>query len=144
MSEGEPATPASQVDLRPNRVDKWLFYARVVKSRTIAQTLIRNGRLRVNGNRIASPSATCKHGDVLTIALDRQVKVLKVLAPGERRGPAPEAQNLYDDLTPPTVRPDPATRPLKQAVREEGAGRPSKRERRDLNRLRGDDLSGDR
>ena len=144
MSEDEPAPSQPSADLRPNRVDKWLFFARIVKSRTIAQNLVRNGRLRVNGNRIASPSASCKHGDVLTVALDRQVKVLKVLAPGDRRGPAPEAQTLYEDLTPPAVRPDPARRPMKQAVRDEGAGRPSKRERRDLNRLRGDDLSGDR
>ncbi len=119
MSEGDVARPEAPADLRPNRVDKWLFFARIVKSRTLAQNLIRNGRLRVNGNRIASPSATCKHADVLTVALDRQVKVLRVLAPGERRGPAPEARTLYEDLTPPTVRPGPGD----QTAETGGAGR---------------------
>jgi ribosome-associated heat shock protein Hsp15 len=67
-------------------------------------------------------------GDVLTIALERDVRVLKVMAPGTRRGPFPEAQTLYEDLTPPA---DPAAREDRHAERERGAGRPTKKERRD-------------
>jgi len=59
-----------------------------------------------------------------------------MLAPGERRGPAPEARLLYEDLTPPAVKTEPVTKPAKQAVREEGAGRPTKKERRELDRFK--------
>ncbi|MEL6750521.1 MAG: RNA-binding S4 domain-containing protein [Pseudomonadota bacterium] len=118
-----------------NRVDKWLFFARIVKSRTLAQGHIRAGRVRVNSNKIASPAATCAPGDVLTVTLDRQVKVLRILAPGERRGPAPEARLLYEDLTPAPVAGEndtiaPASN--RPAPRDEGAGRPTKKERREM------------
>ncbi len=118
------------------RVDKWLWYTRTVKSRSLAQTLIKSGKVRVNTTRISSPSRTIEAGDVLTITLPRQVKVLKMVAAGERRGPAPEARLLYEDLTPPPVKKEPQAKPLPQAVREEGAGRPTKKERRELDRLR--------
>ena len=125
---GDPATK--------NRVDKWLWFARIVKSRTLAQGLVKSGKVRVNTTRISSPSQTVIADDVLTVTMDRQVKVLKVRAPGTRRGPAPEAQLLYEDLSPPPVKRDPLTRPAKQAAREEGAGRPTKKERRELSRFR--------
>ncbi len=118
------------------RVDKWLWYTRTVKSRSLAQTLIKSGKVRVNTTRISSPSRIIEPGDVLTVTLERQVKVLKMVAPGERRGPAPEARLLYEDLTPPPVKTEPVTKPAKQAVREEGAGRPTKKERRELDRFR--------
>jgi len=120
------------------RVDKWLWYARVAKSRSIAQNLIKSGKVRVNTTRISTPSQTVIAEDVLTIALDRQIKILKVIAPGTRRGPAPEAQQLYEDLSPPPVKKDPMTRPAKQALREEGAGRPTKKERREISKFRSD------
>jgi len=126
-----PGDPDSKI-----RVDKWLWYARVSKSRSIAQTLIKTGKVRVNNTRISSPSHSVGAEDVLTIALSRQIKILRVLAPGIRRGPAVQAQQLYDDLTPAPVKRDPLTRPAKQAVREEGAGRPTKKERRELSRFR--------
>ena len=119
------------------RVDKWLWHARVTKTRSLAQALVKTGKVRVNGTKIAQASRAVGAGDVLTVVKDREVKVLKVVAVGERRGPAPEAQALYEDLSPPPppreARPP---RPLPQAVREEGAGRPTKRERRELDRLR--------
>ena len=118
------------------RVDKWLWYTRTVKSRSLAQTLIKSGKVRVNTTRISSPSRTMEPGDVLTVTLERQVKVLKMVMAGERRGPATEARLLYEDLTPPPVKTEPVTKPAKQAVREEGAGRPTKKERRELDRFR--------
>lgn len=80
------------------RLDKWLWFARVTKSRTLAAKLAAEGHVRINGVRHDSPSKSVTPGDVLTISLDRQVRVLKVLAPGERRGPFTEARLLYEDL----------------------------------------------
>ncbi|GHC77198.1 RNA-binding S4 domain-containing protein [Limoniibacter endophyticus] len=83
------------------RIDKWLFFTRVVKSRTLAAELASSGRIRVNREKIDKPGYSIKLGDVLTIALDHRVLVYRVLDLGERRGPAPEAQMLYEDLSPP-------------------------------------------
>ena len=83
------------------RIDKWLFFARVVKSRSLAAKLVQAGRVRVNRDKIEQPAHAVKPGDVLTIRLDRRVMVWRVLAPGARRGPAEEARTLYEDLTPP-------------------------------------------
>lgn len=118
------------------RVDRWLWFARITKSRTLAQNLIRSGKLRVNSTRISSPSHAVGPGDTLTLTLPRQIKVLEIISCGTRRGPATEAQTLYMDHSPPVERPDPLLRPAKQAVREEGAGRPTKKERRELDRFR--------
>ncbi|MBY0613308.1 MAG: RNA-binding S4 domain-containing protein [Beijerinckiaceae bacterium] len=79
------------------RLDKWLFFARILKSREKAATLIKDGYVRVNGTRAQQPAKLIKAGDVLTISLERQVLVLKVVLPGERRGPATEAQTLYEN-----------------------------------------------
>ena len=89
--------PDAPGDLR-QRLDKWLWFARVVKSRTGAAKLVEDGHVRVNAVRADTPAKAIRPGDVLTVALDRQVRVLKVLAPGERRGPYEEARLLYEDL----------------------------------------------
>ncbi|MGU3399634.1 RNA-binding S4 domain-containing protein [Brucellaceae bacterium D45D] len=118
------------------RIDKWLFFARVVKSRSLAAKLAVGGKVRVNRDKIDQASHQVKIGDVLTITLERRILVYKVLASGERRGPAPQAQLLYEDLSPPSIAvatPDQA--PLPQ--RDSGAGRPTKKQRRDTDRLRG-------
>lgn len=77
------------------RLDKWLFFTRIIKSREKAATLVKDGYVRVNGVRVELPAKQVKPGDVLTIALERRVLVVKVVSPGERRGPATEAQGLY-------------------------------------------------
>jgi len=102
----------------------------------LAATLVKSGKVRVNSERIGSPSRAVTFDDVLTVTLQRQIKVLKVVELGSRRGPAPEAQLLYEDLSPKPVRTDPLSRPAKQAVREEGTGRPTKKQRRELSRFR--------
>lgn len=79
----------------PQRLDRWLWYARILKSRTLAAQLIEGGKVRVNRRRVVKPSHTVREGDVLTIALRGQVLVLKILAAGTRRGPPPEARMLY-------------------------------------------------
>lgn len=109
------------------RLDKWLWFARVVKTRTLATRLVGDGHVRVNGTRIETPARPIGTGDVLTIALERQIRVLRVVAAGARRGPFEEARRLYEDLTPP-----PEARPTAPA----GGERPTKRERRAFDRLR--------
>src|SRR5262245_2989418 len=80
------------------RLDKWLWFARVLKSRTLAAELVERGKVRVNRVRVVKPSHTVRAGDVLTINLRGRVLVLKVLATGMRRGPPPEARLLYERL----------------------------------------------
>lgn len=82
------------------RLDKWLWHCRVVKTRGLAVDLVAGGHVRVNSQRVLQPGYQLKRGDVLTIGLHGQVLVRRVLDFGERRGPATEAQELYEDLTP--------------------------------------------
>ena len=84
--------------LERQRLDKWLWHARVVKARTSAAALIEAGHVRINGVRETAPGHAVKIGDVLTIALDRSVRVLRITAFTERRGDAASARVLYDDL----------------------------------------------
>ena len=80
------------------RLDKWLWHARVVKARTSAAALVASGHVRINGSRETAPGHALKLGDVVTIGLDRSVRVLKVIAFAERRGDAVAARVLYEDL----------------------------------------------
>ena len=80
------------------RLDKFLWHARVVKARTSAAQLVEKGHVRINGVRETAPGHAVKPGDVLTIALDRSVRVLKVVGFSERRGDASAARVLYEDL----------------------------------------------
>ncbi len=81
------------------RIDRWLWHARLVRTRGDVAALADAGYVRVNGARIAAPSRQVRTGDVVTVALDRRVRVLKVRGFVERRGPAATAQSLYEDLT---------------------------------------------
>ncbi|MCZ7470790.1 RNA-binding S4 domain-containing protein [Agrobacterium sp. O3.4] len=119
------------------RLDKWLFFARMAKSRSLAQGYVQSGHVKVNGVTIRQPSHTVKAGDRLDIGFERMDRVLVVKSGGARRGPYEEAKLLYDDLTPPR---DPSDRfsPLEQAMREPGSGRPTKKERRALDRFLSD------
>ncbi|WP_298279410.1 RNA-binding S4 domain-containing protein [uncultured Bradyrhizobium sp.] len=80
------------------RLDKWLWHARVVKARTSAAELVASGHVRINGTREKSPGHAVKAGDVVTIALDNSVRVLKVIGFAERRGDATAARVLYEDV----------------------------------------------
>jgi ribosome-associated heat shock protein Hsp15 len=82
------------------RIDKWLWHARVVKTRTLAAKLVADGHVRVNGIRTDSPAKAVKPGDVLTIGLERTVRVYRLVGLGQRRGPASQARELYEDLSP--------------------------------------------
>lgn len=119
------------------RLDKWLWQARFVKSRSLASALVTGGHVRVNGNRAGKASHAVHPGDVLTFPQGGRIRVVRILAPALRRGPATEAQALYDDLTPPEEKTE-----IPQAARLEGNSRPTKRDRRKLDlyrKGRGDD-----
>jgi ribosome-associated heat shock protein Hsp15 len=131
MSDSQPPTG--------QRIDKWLWFARVIKSRTLAAECVIDGKVRLNRVRVEKPSQIVKPGDVLTIALGGRVRILEVAAPGERRGPATEAQALYRDLTPPPPPRDPNALPEPVSGRDAGSGRPTKRDRRLTEKLQGND-----
>jgi ribosome-associated heat shock protein Hsp15 len=84
--------------LERQRLDKWLWHARVVKARTSAAALVEAGHVRVNGARQKSPGHFVKIDDVLTVGLDRSVRILRVTGFAERRGDAPAARMLYEDV----------------------------------------------
>ena len=84
------------------RLDKWLWHARVVKARSSAALLVEAGHVRINGVRETAPGHAVKVGDVLTIGLDRTVRLLKVVGFAERRGDASAARILYADLQEPS------------------------------------------
>lgn len=92
------------------RIDKWLWFARIVKSRTLAAKLVTEGRIRVNSARVETPAKAIGPGDVLTIALEREVRVLRIVANAVRRGPYSEARLLYQDIGAPTA-PNPVSDP---------------------------------
>jgi ribosome-associated heat shock protein Hsp15 len=80
------------------RIDKWLWHARLVRTRSAAAALTNAGYVRVNGARIQAPGRTVQRGDVITVALDRRVRVIKVAAFAKRRGPASAGAGLYEEL----------------------------------------------
>jgi ribosome-associated heat shock protein Hsp15 len=86
--------------LEKQRLDKWLWHARVVKARTSAASLVESGHVRINGVREKSPGHAVKPGDVITIGLDGGVRLMKVIGFSERRGDATAARVLYEDLNP--------------------------------------------
>jgi ribosome-associated heat shock protein Hsp15 len=117
------------------RVDKWLFFARVVKSRSLAAKLVSGGSVRSNRDKIDQPSHGVKPGDVLTITLDRRILVYRVLSGGTRRGPAEEARTLYEDISPPLPPKGDISSLDGLPKRDAGSGRPTKRDRRQVDRL---------
>ncbi|TIS77703.1 MAG: RNA-binding S4 domain-containing protein [Mesorhizobium sp.] len=121
------------------RIDKWLFFSRAVKSRSLAAKLVVAGRVRINRDKAAQASDLVRAGDVLTITLERRIFVWKVLGTGSRRGPAEEARLLYEDMSPPPMPKGEAVPDAIPALRDAGSGRPTKKERRETDRLLGDD-----
>lgn len=83
------------------RLDKWLWHARVVKTRTDAAALVTKGRVRINGMRQTSPGHAVKAGEILTIALDSRVRILKITGFTERRGDSAAARAVYVDVQSP-------------------------------------------
>lgn len=130
------------------RIDKWLWHARIVKTRTLAGKLATSGQVRLNRTRVTRASQMVRPGDVVTVPQGRLVRVLKVAGFSSRRGTAAEAQALFEDMAPenqagaqPNGEASDRSRPAGPAgVRPAGSGRPTKRERRALDKLTKTDL----
>ena len=110
------------------RLDKWLYFARLAKSRSMAAELILGGKVRVNRARVGKPSQPLRAGAVVTIALHGRVLVLKVLGPGRRRGPAAEARSLYEIVSPRSAT-TPVEQPIGPRVGARDPGAPDRKQR---------------
>jgi ribosome-associated heat shock protein Hsp15 len=113
------------------RLDKWLWFARVMKSRTLAAELVVQGKVRVNRVRAGKPSQIVRRGDILTIVVRGKIRVLRVVATGERRGPPSEAEQLYDAIADAS----PAGEG-RVTGHQSGGARPTKRDRRRIDKLK--------
>lgn len=130
-------TAGGSEDSKPLRLDKWLWYARFFKTRALATRTISAGRFRVDGDVVSKPHRAALPGQVLTFTQGDRVRVIRILQLGTRRGPASEAAELYEDLSPevPRTRDDRPAEPTFES-REKGEGRPTKRERRAVTKLK--------
>lgn len=113
------------------RLDKWLWCARLTKTRSGAARLITDGKIRINGERASKPSRLVHSGDVLTTANQGRLAIVRIVDAAERRGPASVAQALYEDLTPKDI--PPSDRPNASRIGK----RPTKRDRRRMDAVRG-------
>jgi ribosome-associated heat shock protein Hsp15 len=123
------------------RLDKWLWFSRFFKSRTLAAKVCQSRRIRINGAIIAKSKTFVSEGNIIMFPKDSHIRVVKILKLGERRGTALEAETLYEDLEPPLAkkkREDIDKRDIRiapVAQRERGSGRPTKTERRAIDKL---------
>lgn len=122
---------------RPSiRLDKWLWQARFFKSRSIAAGVVTAGKVRVDSQHVSKPSRLVGPGNVLTFVQADRTRVVRIVSCGDRRGPASEAQELYEDRSPEIVR-----RPFNPGG--DRKGRPTKKDRRDMIAHRGTDAPFD-
>ena len=120
------------------RIDIYLYYIRIFKSRSIARKFVLTNRLRISGQVTQKPHKMISVGDVLTMTINDNLKILKVLDIPSRRGPYPEALNFYEDITPIEIIPKNESSNIDIKFVER-VGRPTKRERRQTDRLMGRD-----
>ena len=120
------------------RLDIYLYYIRIFKSRNIATKFVLTNRLRISGQVVQKPHKMISIGDVLTMTINNNIKVLKVLNIPNRRGPYSESLNFYEDIT--SIESIPKKKTFKPELKfVERVGRPTKRERRQTDRLMGRD-----
>lgn len=119
------------------RIDQWLFFTRLCKSRSLAGRMVETGKIRINKEKVNKPAQLVHEGDVITAIINRRLWVVEVVALGTRRGPAAEAQNLYIDKTPqtPIEKKTPAIDAF-TPTRPKGMGRPTKKDRRKIDSLK--------
>ena len=120
------------------RLDKWLWHARFFKTRSAATKAILSGGFRLNGMVMKKPHRQALCDQVLTFIQGNRVRVIKIIALGHRRGPSSEAVLLYEDLTPVCHLPVKKVKAVRSAfeARGKGSGRPTKRQRRETDRLK--------
>lgn len=114
------------------RIDKWLWIARLVKTRTLASKSVSTGTVRLNGTRTHKPSKIVHVGDVITLVQRDQVRIFEIKEFSDKRGPYEKAKLLYDDISPPPLERSKQAFISRPAEREKGAGRPTKKQRRDM------------
>jgi len=131
--ERPPVAPDEREKLR---LDKWLWQARFFKTRSLAAELAGSGRLRLNGAHVTKPAQPVRPGDVLTFPQGSRIRVIRIEALGQRRGPAVEARTLYTDLDEATPEAREPESSAAAAQRPAGAGRPTKKQRREIETLR--------
>jgi len=126
------------MSLQSQRIDKWLWYSRLIKTRTQASRLIVAGKIRLNRVRVQKPATGLRVGDIVTAVIGGNVRVAKILDLGRRRGPAADALLLYEDLTPDpkSVTQSSTVLSVKAPTRDKGMGRPTKRDRRKMDDFR--------
>ena len=116
------------------RLDTWLWYARFYKSRSLSSKAVLSGKLRVNSNKIIKPASKVKINDVLTINHINMVRIIQVQSLGSRRGPASEAQKLYNDLSG-DITDASKTKRVSEKSKKETNKRPTKKDRRILDKF---------
>ena len=131
----------SDVQSESLRLDKWLWFARFFKTRSLASTVCNGQKVRVDGQTVSKASYSIKPGQVLTFPQGKQIRIIRIEALGSRRGPAQEAQALYTDLAPPAKGGSDDSSPDSKPEaalprREHGSGRPTKKERRQTDSLK--------
>jgi len=119
------------------RLDKWLWYARFFKSRTLAGRFCNDGKIRLNQKPISKANTNIKLNDVLTFNLNDRVRIIRIENIGTRRGPAAEAATLYFDMSP-EIKKHNISRDTPPARREPGSGRPTKAQRRATDKFKED------
>ena len=116
------------------RLDTWLWYARFYKSRSLSSKAVLSGKLRVNSNKIIKPASKVKINDVLTINHINMVRIIQVQSLGSRRGPASEAQKLYNDLSGDIIDAS-KIKSVSEKSKKETNKRPTKKDRRILDKI---------
>lgn len=114
------------------RVDKWLWHARFFKTRSIAQKQVVTGKIRVDSEKISSPSRKVIPGNVLTITRERDIKIIEILGIADKRGPFSQAQLLYNDLSPPKPEKEKQEQTKESMSRIQSEGRPTKHQRKQI------------
>ena len=130
---------ANRTGSAPVRLDKWLWYARFFKTRSLATKMISSGQLRINGEVTSKPHRKAQIGQVLTFVQGPYIRVIRIDEIGKCRGPAAEAATLYTDLDPPLARKTNEEVRLHNSRFESrliGSGRPTKKDRRETTKLK--------
>jgi len=125
MAEQTPSTQSQ-------RIDKWLWHARFFKTRSLAQKQVATGKIRVDSEKISSPSRKILIGNVLTITRDRDIKIIEILGIADKRGPYSQAQLLYNDLSPPKPEKQKQEETVESMSRIQSEGRPTKHQRKQI------------
>ncbi len=138
------ARPQSHEPMTEIRIDKWLWFARIFKTRSLAAKFVSTGHVRLTRTnmtgeqettRVDKPKLLIREGDIINFAYANRLRILMIKDCGKRRGPAAEAQTLYEDRSPPP--PEKQDKDMSGLpIREPGAGRPTKKERRAMDALK--------